>query len=217
MDLTPPPEGPGPGDPAGRQGLLEFLLERELFRPPLKTVYLFSCRFTRMMRLNMAVLHFLLSERKESGIYVSVDHPHSYTQMALKKKNTPLEGLVYVDAISRLSGTKGEDSQVRFVASGLAVPILDDLFSRAVLPEGSQRHFVRLEDMGFMLFDNLNVALQYSGPEKVKKLMAGLAEQVKKYTSMKLFLVIDPRNLPDMHQYLKGICDRELAVEDEWL
>jgi hypothetical protein len=146
-----------------------------------------------------------------------VDHPHSYTHMALKKMNTPQQGIIYVDAISKLAGTKDEDSQVRFVTGGLTIPILDDLFSRAFHPEGARMHFVKLEDMGFILFDNVNVAMQYASPEKVKRLMTGLVEQVRKYTTMKLFLILDPKSQPDMHQFLRAACDREMNIEDEWL
>jgi len=215
--MTHASEGPrGDGD-SQKQDALGFLLEREFARPPAKALYLFNCRFTKMMKLNMLLLHLCLSKRKENGIYVSVDHPHSYTHMALKKMNTPEKGIIYVDAISKLAGTMGEDSQVRFVTGGLTIPILDDLFSRAYQPEGSQMHFVRLEDLGFILFDNVNVAMQYASPDKVKKLMAGLVEQVKKYTTMKLFLILDPKTQPDMHQFLRAACEREMDIEDEWL
>jgi hypothetical protein len=215
--LTRTADGPVPDGGSGPQGILEFLLEAEFTRPPPKTLFLFSCRFTKMMRLNLDILHLCLSKRKENGIYISVDHPHSYTQMALKKRNTPQEGIIYVDAISKLAGIPGEDSQVRFVTGGLTIPILDDLFSRAFLPEGSQRHFVKLEDLGFLLFDNVNVAMQYAGPEKIKRLLAGLAEQVRKYTNMKVFFILDPRLHPDIHQFLRDICDREIDIKDEWL
>lgn len=205
-------------EPADRErDALEFLLEREFARSASKNRYLFTCRFTKMMRLNMRLLHLCLCTRNEKGIYVSIDHPHSYTQMALKRMNAPLDGIIYVDAISKLTGTRGEDSQVRFLIGGLTIPILDDLFSRAYLPEGAQRHFVKLEELSFILVDNVNVAIQYAGPEKVKRLMAGLADLVKKYTSMKVFLIMDPKSHPDMHQFLKTATDREMDLKDEWL
>jgi hypothetical protein len=206
-----------PDENAQKQEMLEFLLEREFSRPPPKTLFLLSCGFTKIMRLNIDLLHLCLSKRKENGIYVSVDHPHSYTQMALKRHNIPQDGIIYIDAISKLAVTVGEDSQVRFVTGGLTIPILDDVFSRAFLAEGSQRHFVRLEDIGFLLFDNVNVAMQYAGPEKVKKIMVGLAEQAKKYTNMKVFFILDPKLHPDIHRFLEAACDREIEIKDEWL
>ena len=217
MELNRTAGGPLPDGGSGPHGMLEIVLGRELSRPPPNTMFLLNCRFTRMMRLNMVLLDLCLSKRKENGIYISVDHPHSYTHMALKKQNTPQQGIIYVDAISKLAGTIGEDTQVRFVTGGLTLPILDDLFSRAFLPEGSQMHFIRLEELGFILFDNVNVAMQYASPEKVKRLMAGLIDQVKKYTTLKLYLILDPTSQPDIHRCLGAACDREIEIKDEWL
>ena len=204
------------GGASGADGL-ETYLELELARSGSKRRYLLSCRFTKMMKLNLHLMHLCLATKKENGIFVSIDQPHSYTQMALKKMNTPQHGVIYIDAISKLTGMRSEDSQVHFLAGNFTLPILDDLFSRAFLPEGSQKHFVKLEDFGFILVNNVNVAMQYAGPEKVKRLLVGLTDMVKKYTSMKAFLIMDPASHPEMHDFLKTVCDREIVLKDGWL
>jgi hypothetical protein len=116
-----------------------------------------------------------------------------------------------------LTGVKAESSSVRFLSDGFSLPMLDDIFSRAYLPEGVEQYYVKLEDMGFVLVDNVSVALQYARPEKVMRLMLGLTNLIKKYTALRAFLVMEPKSNPDVHQYLRSICDREISFKDEWL
>jgi hypothetical protein len=51
-----------PDENAQKQDVLSFLLDREFARPPPGTLFLLSCRFTKMMRLNMDLLHICLSK-----------------------------------------------------------------------------------------------------------------------------------------------------------
>ena len=68
---------------ASSEGLDGFLTQ-ELTRSKPGAKYLFTCRFTKVMKLNMLLLRLCLQGRREKGIYVSIDRPHSYTQHNLK-------------------------------------------------------------------------------------------------------------------------------------
>jgi len=196
---------------------VDELVAAEFARSKPGTRFLFTCRFTRIMNLNMLILRRCLQFRGEKGIYVSMDRPHSYTQYNLKKLGVAQDGLIYIDAISKLTGQRAEESMVRFLADGFTLPILDDLFSRAYLPEGAQRHFVKMEELSFILLDNVNVMLQYASMDKTRKVLAGLTELVKKFTAMRTIIVFDPGSSPELYSFLKAHSDRELPVREEAL
>ena len=194
-----------------------MIMANELARSPALRNYLLTCRYCMTSKLCLRLLRLFLGTRRDKGIHISIDQPHSYTHMALKRLGVPQEGLIYIDAISKLTGVRAESSSVRFLSDGFSLPILDDVFSRAYLPEGVERYYVKLEDLGFVLVDNVSVALQYARPEKVMMLMLGLTNLIKKYTALRAFLVMEPKSNPDVHQYLRSICDREFSFKDEWL
>ncbi|MBM4248152.1 MAG: hypothetical protein FJ149_01690 [Euryarchaeota archaeon] len=208
------PEDDSKGAPTA--GLDEFLTgEFSSARPGAR--FLFTCRFTKILKLNILLLRLFLQGRGERGIYVSIDRPHGYTQHSLKALGVPQDGLIYIDAISRLTGQRAEDSQVRFLADGFTLPLLDDLFSRAYLAEGVQKHFVKMEELGFILLDNVQVMTQYLPTEKAKRILEGLGGLVRRYTAMRTVFVVDPGSNPELCAFLRGRCDRELPVREEWL
>jgi len=197
-------------------GLDEFL-NHEFGGAKPGTKYLFTCRFTKIMKLNMLILRHCLHRRGEKGIYVSMDRPHSYTQHSLKALGVPQDGLIYIDAISRLTGQRAEDRQVRFLADGFTLPLLDDLFSRAFLAEGVQMYFVKMEELDFILLDNVQVMTQYLSMEKTRRILTGLGDLVKKYTAMRTMIVLDPGSSQDLCAFLRERCDRELPLREDWI
>lgn len=215
------PAIPGPAMPAGGQpgclSPLEEVLAGHLSRSRPGSRLLLTCPYTRILKVDMAVLRVLLGRRRERGIYVSIDRPHSFVQTALRKMGVPLDGLIFIDAVSKLTGVRAEGSMVRFLSSGYSLPLLDDLFSRAYLPEGSQMHFVRLEDLSFVLLDNIAVMLQYTTLEKVRRTVNLLGEAVKKFTDMRALITLDPSVSPELYSIVKGTCDRELPVMEAGL
>ncbi|MGQ9582129.1 MAG: hypothetical protein ACUVV6_01270 [Thermoplasmatota archaeon] len=200
------PEGP----PPPLEGVLTELFSRS---SPGNRI-LITCPYTRILRVDMAILRVCLDIRREKGIYISIDRPHGFVQSGLRKMGVPLEGLMFIDAISKLTGTRAEGAMVRFLTSVYSIPILDDLFSRAYLPEGRQTHFVRLEEMGFLLVDNITVMLQYATMEKVRRLVTGLTDMVRKFTDMRSIIVLDPGASPELYKLIRASCDRELPVQE---
>jgi hypothetical protein len=192
-------------------------LTQEFTRSKPGARFLLTCRFTKVMKLNMLILRLFLQGRKEKGIYVSIDRPHSYTQHNLKALCVPQDGLIYIDTISKLTGQRAEDTQVRFLADGFTLPLLDDLFSRAFLAEGAQRHFVKMEELNFILLDNVQVLIQYLTMERAQRILIGLGDLVKKYTTMRTMMVMDPQSSPELCRFLRTQCDRELPIPEEWL
>ncbi len=205
-------EGHGPTAPPSAPGPLDSVLAELFSHLPSGSRVLITCPYTRILKVDMAVLRVCLGLRREKGIYVSIDRPHSFVQTALRKMGVPLDGLMFIDAVSKLTGTRAEGSMVRFLSSGYSLPILDDLFSRAYLPEGSQAHFVRLEDMSFLLVDNITVMLQYATMEKVRRLVNGLTDIVRRFTDVRSIVVLDPGASPELHKLIKASCDREIPV-----
>jgi hypothetical protein len=192
-------------------------LTQELTRSKPGARYLLTCRFTKVMKLNMLILRLCLQGRKEKGIYVSIDRPHSYTQHNLKALGVPQDGLIYIDTISKLTGQRSEDSQVRFLSDGFTLPLLDDLFSRAFLAEGVQRHFVKMEELNFILLDNVQVMIQYLSMDKAQRVLTGLGDLVKKYTTLRTMIVMDPQSSPELCRFLRTRCDRELPIPEGWV
>ncbi|MEM2869101.1 MAG: hypothetical protein QW379_01580 [Thermoplasmata archaeon] len=202
---------PNGGQPAYLSPLEEILAGHLSHSRPGSRLLL-TCPYTRILKVDMAVLRVLLGRRRERGIYVSIDRPHSFVQTALRKMGVPLDGLIFIDAVSKLTGMRAEGSMVRFLSSGYSLPLLDDLFSRAYLPEGIQMHFVRLEDLSFVLLDNIVVMLQYTTLEKVRRTVTLLGEAVKKFTDMRALITLDPSVSPELYSIVKGTCDREISL-----
>ena len=61
-------------------------------------------RYTERMRVNICLLKFFLHEMKQKGIFITIDRPHQYTASLLTLHGISQDNLVYIDAVSRISG-----------------------------------------------------------------------------------------------------------------
>jgi len=76
---------------------------------------------------------------------------------------------------------------------------------------------VKMEDLNFILLDNVQVMTQYLSMEKAQRILLALGDLVKKYTAMRTIFVMDPQSGPELCAFLRARCDRELPVREEWL
>ena len=70
---------------------------------------LFLVKAPQIARINLAILRICLTERKERGIYISIDKPDKHVKQILERHNISSEG-DYVD--TGISSTTGQHQKI---------------------------------------------------------------------------------------------------------
>jgi hypothetical protein len=187
--------------------------------------YLFVVRTPQIARINLTVLRILMAERKERGIYISIDKPDKHVKQILERHNISREGS-YVDmgvqtehAPDAISSPMSTPNKI-LVVSGIFCPtlFLDSIdATMASSPEAKERIVAELRSMNFIMVDNISTMMAYNSNGKIHEFFARFDAFLKEFTNLKCYLSTD-RNLPeDVYQVARKMVDREVEILDEWL
>jgi len=187
--------------------------------------FLFVVRTPQIARINLTVLRILMAERKERGIYISIDKPDKHVKHILERHNISREGS-YVDtgvhaepppeAISEPMSTPNKI----LVVSGIFCPtlFLDSIDATiASSPEAREKIAGELNSMNFIMVDNISTMMAYNSNTKIHEFFKRFDAFLNEYQNIRCFLSTD-RNLPsDVYQEARKAVDREVEILDEWL
>jgi len=187
--------------------------------------FLLVVRTPQIARINLTVLRILMAERKERGIYISIDKPDKHVKQILERHNISREG-TYVDtgvnaepAPDAISSPMEAPNKI-LVVSGIFCPtlFLDSIDATMTSsPEAKQRITTELGTMHFVMVDNISTMMAYNSNAKVHEFFQRFDNFLKDYPNIRCFLSTD-RNLPsDVYQVARKAVDREVEILDEWL
>ena len=174
---------------------------------------LVASKYTERTRVNICMLKFFLHEMKLKGIFITIDRPHQYTASLLTLHGISQERLVYIDAISRISGeTESNVSNVRFINGPYDMNFLDDISSISSAAGAISTQTINLEDMDFILIDDISALTKYQEKEGVRKMIDSYIASIDKVKDIMAPIVLDVNQNKFIYEVIVGKCDRVLLI-----
>jgi hypothetical protein len=130
-----------------------------------KGLFLINVKYTMMTRALVDLLVHLLKEKRQSGVLISIDRPHTFVSKLMEKHEIPADGLVFVDAVTNISGEPTLSSdKLDLLASPFCINFLTGFV---------QCHASKLaaSSSGFVLMDNLAALAPYMTESCIKRFL----------------------------------------------
>lgn len=128
--------------------------------PRTSGVVLFDADSTQFVRMNLVLLKGLLEDKGLGGIFITVDRPHQYMAHLLRMHQVSMDGLVFIDAIGRLSGDRKEAlARAGYVDAPFHIDSLPDAIAGMNTGEIPG---VDVEKVDFVMIDNLAALLPFN-------------------------------------------------------
>jgi hypothetical protein len=186
--------------------------------------FLFVVRTPQIARINLTVLRILMAERKERGIYISIDKPDKHVKQILERQNISREGSyvdtgVHAENAPETISAPMETSKI-LVVSGIFCPtlFLDSIdATMTTSPEAKARIMSELRTMNFIMVDNISTMIAYNSNSKIHEFFARFDAFLKEFPNIRAFLSTDKNLPPDIYQAARKAVDREIEILDEWL
>ncbi len=186
-------------------------LRGALDSPPAVRKLLFTMRAQSVTRMDLAVARILLAERKEQGIYITIDRPDKHVLMILQKHN-----VAGPDEVS--SGLDPKRKRL-FIAQGILSPavFIAELLTRTSKPHGGPALDAALRKMRFLMVDNLSSLAAYNGPKGIETCFGHVAMMLMRYSSMRFVAVAARDSLGALGPDARGFFNKEVDIPDGWL
>jgi hypothetical protein len=179
--------------------------------------FLVSVKTGKIVHVNLTILSHFLRTLKGSGIYISIDRPHKYIELLLRKKEIPQEGVYYVDIATRRSGGERGGYSLLSIGGFLWLKILANTFEDLYIANGKKPEKVDFFNMDFVLIDNAAVLPAFNSMDSIREFFSELGNLVRDHQKMRTYIVV-PKDLhPKMFETLRNFVDQIIEIPDEWV
>lgn len=169
-------------------------------------IFVISVRHTMMTRALVDVLRHLLNDRNESGVVFSVDRPSAYLSQLLERQGIALDKLLFLDAITRISG---ESVPATDKLELLSSPFCVNLLSEFVTCHSSK---VAASGHGFVVVDNLSALRPYLSNSCVERLVRTLKDLGGGVPGFRCIFVMDRDAHPELYDMVIRNGAKEVPV-----
>lgn len=177
--------------------------------------FLITVKIGKIVHVNLTLLSHFLEEKKEKGVYISIDRPHKYIELLLRKKKVDQDKLFYIDIATR--GTGPGNRSMLSVGGFLWLKILANTFEDIYKEKSQKVDKVNFYKMDFCVMDNASVLPAYNSIDSIREFFAEFGNIVRDHANMKAFIVT-PRDLhPKMFETLRNFVDDIIEIPDEWV
>ena len=187
---------------------------------------LFLVKAPHISRINLAILRICLTERKERGIYISIDKPDKHVKQILERHNISKEGH-YVDTGLEATHKRPEaipppmgPAKKILVVSGIFCPtlFLDSIdATMAASPQARDKLLKELESMHFIMIDNVSTMSIYNSNAKIQEFFNRFDTFIKRFPNIRVFMSSDKNLNKETYQLARNVVEREVEIQDEWL
>ncbi|MGM0405940.1 MAG: hypothetical protein ACQEQM_07355 [Thermoplasmatota archaeon] len=168
----------------------------------------FNANFTKIAKTNLLLLKGLMEIEGEKGLFVSLDRPHQYMSYLLKIHDVDQDDLWFIDAVTRMSGEKkNTEGNVDFLEDAFHV---GDLFHYLKEHNGE---FLRIDDIDFIVIDNIATMLNYNRTAKVKEFIIKFKEFTDKHPHVLAGVTIDPESNPELSEIINELFDYKIDIK----
>lgn len=179
--------------------------------------FLVSVKSGKIVHVNLTILSHFLKTRNGSGLYISIDRPHKYIELLLRKKEIPQDNIYYADIATRRSGGERGGYSLLTIGGFLWLKIMTNAFEDLYIANGKKPEKMDLFDMDFVLIDNAAVLPAFNSMDSIREFFGELGNLIKDHEKMKGYIVV-PKDLhPKMFETLRNFVDKIIEIPDEWL
>jgi hypothetical protein len=171
----------------------------------------------KIVHVNISLLAHFLDKHKKKSMYISIDRPHKYIELLLRKKNIPHEHLVFVDITTRSPAKASETRSMLKVGGFFWLKLIANSLDSVYLPMSKKCDNINLQDFCVILLDNAAVLPAYNSEESISEFFEEFKNIIEKHEHM-CAIVVAPKDLHDrMKKILRDFSTKEIDVKDEWL
>jgi hypothetical protein len=172
-----------------------------------------ASRYTERTKINLSLLKFFLLEMGKRGIFITIDQPHQYMAYMLKMQNVPQDGLIFIDAISRISGERECNvSNVRFVNGPFEMDFLSEISSVSHATGAGCDRTVRMDSIDFILVDDIAALTKYQDDEGVRRMIASYLDSIEPLRGLTAPIVLDINSDSLLYELVSERCDSILLL-----
>ena len=178
--------------------------------------FLVTVKTGKIVHVNMTILDHFLNKRKARGLYMSIDRPHKYIELLLRKKRIPQDNIIYVDVATRAAGDASGRSLLS-IGGFLWLKILSNTFDDIYLCNSKKCDKVDFFSLDFIVIDNASVLPAYNTLDSIREFFAEFGNVIRDHKNLRAFIVT-PKDLhPKMYETLRNFVDKIIDIPDGWL
>lgn len=168
-------------------------------------VVLLLVNINNYQQTSLDALSYLSKEKGLPGVYVSVNKPYKSIKSTLAKENIDPETMIFIDAITKVSGGDAEKDGSCLYLDG--PENLTD-FSISITEAVTALEF---KDK-FLFFDSINTLLIYNSPEAVLRFFHFLTSRIRQWQVKGLIIALDKRTEKATISQISQFCDKVIDM-----
>jgi hypothetical protein len=175
--------------------------------------FLFTVRAPSVVRINLTVLRILLEERKERGIYLSVEQPDKHVMLILERQNLAARAEVGI-----LTENPKPPKRV-IIATEMVNPVvlIDEIFHTLTDKVRGPTLDADMKGMSFIIVDNLATMAIYNTQNDINEFFKKSNQFLERYPGQRMFTVTARNGGDELHAEAKKFAQLEVDIPDEWL
>ncbi len=171
---------------------------------------------TQIAKTNFFLLKGLLDLEDKKGYFMSLDRPHQNMAYLLNNHDINQENIWYIDTVNHLSRRKRVDREnVDFVNNAFQIEKLAGILEEK---EGKRKDFGTLENIDFVLIDNLSTVSNYNNIDKIQDFLSSFEDLIISHDNLIGCLVMDSDSNEELdrivRKHVKNIINVKKLKED---
>lgn len=178
-----------------------------------KSKILVVSKYNERTRVNIMLLKYFLQDMNKRGIFITIDRPHQYTSSLLSIHGISEEKLIFIDAISRISGeTESNVSNVEFINGPYGNNFLDEISSISCASGNFKTRTINLEDIDFILIDDIAAIAKYQEEDGIRAMIDSYISSIEGIKNVIAPIVLDVNQNQFIYETIVRRCDRVLLI-----
>ena len=159
---------------------------------------------------NMALMEYLVNEKGEPGVYITLNKPYSTMEEILVEQNIDPRMIIFIDAITIPSGGSVSNSPHCLYLTDLMnltdmALIIDEAI--AAIPN----------DKKFLFIDAMSTLLLYNNSGNVAKFVHFLSGKIRRWKLDGVFLSLEAESDKEFISQMTLFCDKTIKLDSESL
>lgn len=173
----------------------------------------FDTTFTQIAKTNLLLLKGLMDKKEEKGLFVVLDRPHQYMSYLLHMHDVRQENIWYIDTVTKMAdGVQKDEENVNFLEDQFHVGDFFNVFESEITT-GLEGRFSSMENIDFMILDNISTMLNYNRIEEVEKFIKNGADFISEHPHLMGGVTVDSESNPELYEVMTKNFDFIIDVE----
>ena len=181
-------------------------IKMSFLRDSFEAVVSLSVKSTDVLDTDMALLKFLVKEKKMKGLIICVDRDYNQMRKLVKSIDLSDDFLYYIDAVTLYTGKEVDSksqNKVLFIESPSDLTSLDIAISEMI---------EKLE-CGFLLLDCLSSLKLYNNTKKLGVFLHDLSSKLRLSNIYGIILLVEEDSDSWLHSVIRAFCDKNIVIK----